>query len=100
MVDRESGKIVDVWADYEALKVIEESFKTVNDMIEEKKSIERLKEKENEELKFLKEEVRNIEEKIKEEEYKRGLRREGKFIEDGMGVEELINLREMDLKKI
>jgi len=48
MVDRESGKIVDVWADYEALKVIKESFKVANDMIEEKKNEKDIREKEEE----------------------------------------------------
>lgn len=97
MVDRESGRIVDVWADYEALKVIKESFKTVNDMIVEKKSkdVDEWEEKEIEMRQYLKEEAKAI-----EEEYKRGMRREGNFIEDGMEVEELLNLKEMDLKKI
>ena len=100
MVDRESGKIVDVWADYEALKVIKESFKVANGMIEEKKNEKDIKEKEAEQLKILQQEARCIEEKIKEEEYKRGIRREGDFIEDEMGVEELLKLRQMDLKKV
>lgn len=100
MVDRESGKIVDVWADYEALKVIKESFKVANDMIEEKKNEKDIREKEEEQMKILQQEARCIEEKIKEEEYKRGIRREGDFIEDEMGVEELLKLRQMDLKKV
>ena len=69
-------------------------------MIEEKKNGKDIREKEDEQLKILQEEARNIEEKIKEEEYKRGMRREGNFIEDGTGIEELLKLRQMDLKKV
>ena len=50
--------------------------------------------KETEELKNLREEVRIIEEKIKKEEYKRGMRRETQCIDDGVGIEESFNLEE------
>lgn len=60
--------------------------------------VDEWKEKDDEQLKILREEVRVIEEKIKDEEkkqeYNRGMRRETMCIDDGVGIEKLIELKE------
>ena len=62
--------------------------KETGELIEEWKEIE--------ELKNLRKEVKSIEEKIKkEEEYRRGMRREAQCIDDGVGIEEAFDLREV-----
>lgn len=60
--------------------------------------------KENKLLEIFQEEVRVIEEKIKEEEkkqeYKRGMRRETQCIDDGVGIEKLFLLDEKMKEKL
>lgn len=73
MFDKESGELVNVYKDFEALQNLREQFMIVEGKIKEEE---------------------------KKQEYKRGMRRETQCIDDGVGIERLFLLDEEMKKKI
>lgn len=73
MLDKETGELVNVYKDFEALQNLREQFMIVEEKIKEKE---------------------------KEQGYKRGMRREIQCIDDGIGIERLFNLDEKMKEKM
>lgn len=73
MLDKETGELVNVYKDFEALQNLREQFMIVEEKIKEKE---------------------------KEQGYKRGMRREIQCIDDGIGIEKLFLLDEKMKEKM